>query len=47
MNKIKLPTEFRSGNSIPVERATITRQRMAEILAEAIDNARRAEEEGQ
>lgn len=38
MNKpIKLPPEFRSGNSIPVERATITRERMIEILAEAAD----------
>lgn len=31
-----LPEEFKSGNSVPVERATITRQRMVEILAEAI-----------
>ncbi|MBC2768597.1 hypothetical protein [Pusillimonas minor] len=33
---IKLPPEFRSGNSIPVERATITRERMVEILTEAV-----------
>lgn len=31
-----LPEEFKSGNSVPVERATITRQRMVEILAESI-----------
>lgn len=37
MNKIKLPPEFRSGNSIPVERATISRERMVEILKEAIE----------
>lgn len=36
---IKLPPEFRSGNSIPVERATITRERMVEILTEAIEAA--------
>lgn len=27
-----LPEEFKSGNDIPVERATITRQRMLEII---------------
>ena len=32
-----LPSEFRSGNSVSVERATITRARMAEILAEAVE----------
>lgn len=39
---IKLPPEFRSGNSIPVERATITRERMIEILAETIEADRQA-----
>ncbi|OXR48135.1 hypothetical protein PuT2_14015 [Pusillimonas sp. T2] len=39
---IKLPPEFRSGNSIPVERATITRERMVEILTEAIEAGRAA-----
>lgn len=39
---IKLPPEFRSGNSIPVERATITRERMVEILTEAIEADRAA-----
>lgn len=39
MSEIKLPAEFQSGNSVPVERATITRQRMTEILAEAIEAA--------
>lgn len=34
---IKLPPEFSSGNSIPVERATITRERMVEILTEAVE----------
>lgn len=38
---IKLPPEFRSGNSIPVERATITRERMIEILAAAIEADRK------
>lgn len=34
MSKAKLEgiDEFRSGNSIPVERATFTRERMAEVL---------------
>lgn len=32
-----LPPEFQSGNEIPVERATITRERMTEILTEAIE----------
>lgn len=32
-----LPPEFQSGNEIPVGRATISRERMAEILAEAIE----------
>jgi hypothetical protein len=32
-----LPPEFRSGNEITVERATITRERMTEILADAIE----------
>lgn len=36
---IELPAEFRSGNSIPVERATITRERMAEILQDTIEAA--------
>lgn len=27
-----LPVEFKSGNDIPVERVTITRKRMLEIL---------------
>lgn len=31
-----LPPEFRSGNEIPVERATITRERMTEILTDAL-----------
>lgn len=42
---IELPAEFRSGNSIPVERARITRERMTEILQDAIkaDRQRRSE----
>lgn len=36
---IELPAEFRSGNSIPVERATITRDRMTEILQDAVEAA--------
>lgn len=35
--EIELPEEFRSGNSIPVERATISRERMIEILHQAVD----------
>lgn len=35
-----LPPEFHSGNDIPVERATITRARMIEILSEAIESDR-------
>ena len=42
---IKLPPEFRSGNSIPVERATITRERMIEILAAAIEADRQQREQ--
>ena len=42
MNTIKLPAEFQSGNSVPVERATITRQRIAQILDEAIEADRQA-----
>lgn len=38
---IELPAEFRSGNSIPVERATITRERMTEILQDAIEADRK------
>ena len=34
---IELPAEFRSGNSVPVERARITRRRMEEILIDAIE----------
>lgn len=34
---IELPPEFRSGNSVPVERATIKRERMEEILHAAIE----------
>ncbi len=34
---IELPAEFRSGNGISVERATITRSRMEEILVSAIE----------
>lgn len=32
---MKLPEEFISANSVPVERATITRDRMEEILRNA------------
>lgn len=42
MTKVSLESvaaEFRSGNSIPVERATFTRSRMQEVL-EAYANAR-------
>lgn len=42
MNKVTLESvaaEFRSGNSIPVERATFTRERMQEVL-EAYADAR-------
>lgn len=35
-----LPAEFRSGNSIPVERATITRQRMLEIIEDTLNASR-------
>lgn len=38
-HNIDLPSEFRSGNSIPVERATFTRERMQEVL-EAYADAR-------
>ena len=37
---IELPAEFRSGNSVPVAVATIKRERMEEILREAIEAAR-------
>lgn len=33
-----LPSEFQSGNEIPVERATFTRERMTEILKETIQS---------
>ena len=35
MNSVEhlLPEEFRSGNNIPVERATISRERMLEIVS--------------
>ena len=36
---IKLPPEFISGNSIPVTVATIKRERMEEILHDAIEQA--------
>lgn len=42
MSKVTLESiaaEFRSGNSIPVERATFTRERMQEVL-EAYADAR-------
>lgn len=39
---VQLPAEFRSSNSVPVERATITRERMAEILLEAAQTGRDA-----
>ena len=42
---IELPAEFRSGNSVPVAQATIKRERMEEILVDAIDRARRIEGE--
>lgn len=35
-----LPGEFRSGNCIPVERVTIKRDRMIEILSDAIEQDR-------
>ena len=38
----KMALEFCSGNSIPVERATVTRERMIEILAAAIEADRQA-----
>lgn len=38
---IELPAEFRSGNSVPVERATITRERMTEILQDALEADRK------
>lgn len=34
---IELPAEFRSGNSVPVTVATIKRERMEEILRDAIN----------
>lgn len=34
MSVIKFPEEFRSANNVPVERATITRDRMEEIVKE-------------
>jgi len=34
---IELPAEFRSGNDIPVTQATIKRERMEEILRDAIE----------
>lgn len=40
MDKVTLESvapEFKSGNSIPVERATLTRQRMQEALDEYAD----------
>ena len=40
-DKYELPAEFRSGNNIPVERATITRERMLEILQAAIEADRK------
>lgn len=42
---IELPAEFRSGNDIPVTQATIKRERMEEILRDAIeaDRKRRGE----
>lgn len=44
-DQIELPAEFRSGNDIPVTQATITRERMEEILREVIeaDRQRRGE----
>lgn len=46
--QIDLPAEFVSGNEIQVERATITRARMAEILSDAVqaDRARREPGDG-
>src|SRR5690606_23152998 len=38
---IELPAEFRSGNDIPVTQATIKRERMQEILRDAIEADRR------
>lgn len=40
-DKYELPAEFRSGNNIPVERATITRERMEEIIRDAIEADRK------
>lgn len=34
---IELPAEFHSGNDIPVTQATIKRERMEEILRDAIE----------
>lgn len=34
---IELPAEFRSGNDIPVTQATIKRERMEEIMRDAIE----------
>lgn len=42
---IELPAEFQSGNSIPVERTTITRERMTEILKDAIEADRKRSDE--
>src|SRR5690606_1822060 len=36
-NKIELPAEFQSGNSVPVTLATIKRERMQEILHETVE----------
>lgn len=36
---IKLPAEFQSGNDIPVKQATIKRERMEEIIQDAIESA--------
>lgn len=43
--QIELPPEFQSGNEIPVERATITRSRMIEILNAAIAHDRQQREQ--
>lgn len=32
-----LPEEFKSGNNVPIERATITRKRMLEIIGTVVD----------
>lgn len=41
MNKIKLPAEYFKGNGITVQKAQISRQRIIEIINEAIEADRK------